>query len=60
VRVLPSERLISGDSEGVPLPDSHSELPPVIRRTAKRLRFGCAARDNWMLRRPRMRSPDCG
>jgi hypothetical protein len=23
-------------------------------------RFGCAARDDWMLRRPRMRSPDCG
>lgn len=33
VRVLPSERLISGNSEGVPLPESHSELPPVIRRT---------------------------
>ncbi|RZN10115.1 AI-2E family transporter [Bradyrhizobium genosp. SA-3] len=33
VRVLPSERLIPGNSEGEPLPDSHSELPPVIRRT---------------------------
>ncbi|WP_027530190.1 AI-2E family transporter [Bradyrhizobium sp. WSM3983] len=33
MRVLPSERLISGNSEGVPLPESRSELPPVIRRT---------------------------
>lgn len=33
MRVLPSERLIPGSSEGDPLPDSHSELPPVIRRT---------------------------
>ncbi|RXH01579.1 AI-2E family transporter [Bradyrhizobium zhanjiangense] len=33
VRVLPSERLIPGNSDGEPLPDSHSELPPVIRRT---------------------------
>ncbi|TFV45226.1 AI-2E family transporter [Bradyrhizobium niftali] len=33
VRVLPSERLISGNGEGAPLPDSHSELPPIIRRT---------------------------
>lgn len=33
MRVLPSERLISGNSEGVPLPESHSELPPVVRRT---------------------------
>jgi predicted PurR-regulated permease PerM len=33
VRVLPSERSISGNSEGAPLPDSHVELPPVIRRT---------------------------
>ena len=33
VRVLPSERLISGNDEGDPLPDSHVELPPVIRRT---------------------------
>nr|WP_249794891.1 AI-2E family transporter [Bradyrhizobium sp. Oc8] len=33
VRVLPSERLISGNDEGTPLPDSHTELPPVIRRT---------------------------
>ncbi|WGD51858.1 AI-2E family transporter [Bradyrhizobium sp. CB1650] len=33
MRVLPSERLIPGNSESAPLPDSHSELPPVIRRT---------------------------
>ncbi|MBH5399349.1 AI-2E family transporter [Bradyrhizobium sp. CNPSo 4010] len=33
MRVLPSERLISGNSEGDPLPESHVELPPVIRRT---------------------------
>lgn len=33
MRVLPSERLIPGHSEGDPLPDSHVELPPVIRRT---------------------------
>ncbi|AMA60481.1 AI-2E family transporter [Bradyrhizobium sp. CCGE-LA001] len=33
MRVLPSERLIPGNSEGEPLPDSHTELPPVIRRT---------------------------
>ena len=33
MRVLPSERLISGNDEGTPLPDSHAELPPVIRRT---------------------------
>ncbi|WP_440642463.1 AI-2E family transporter [Bradyrhizobium sp. PUT101] len=33
MRVLPSERLISGNSEGDPLPESHAELPPVIRRT---------------------------
>ena len=33
MRVLPSERLISGNGEGAPLPDSHSELPPIIRRT---------------------------
>ncbi|UPK36566.1 AI-2E family transporter [Bradyrhizobium sp. 186] len=33
MRVLPSERLIPGNSEGAPLPDNHSELPPVIRRT---------------------------
>lgn len=33
MRVLPSERLISGNSKGVPFPESHSELPPVIRRT---------------------------
>ncbi|MDN5000221.1 AI-2E family transporter [Bradyrhizobium sp. GCM10027634] len=33
MRVLPSERLISSTDEGTPLPDSHIELPPVIRRT---------------------------
>lgn len=33
VHVLPSERLISGNGEGTPLPESRSELPPVIRRT---------------------------
>lgn len=33
MRVLPGERLSSGNSEGVPLPESHSELPPVVRRT---------------------------
>ena len=33
MRVLPSERPITGNSEGAPLPDSHVELPPVIRRT---------------------------
>ncbi|QOZ12269.1 AI-2E family transporter [Bradyrhizobium sp. CCBAU 51765] len=33
VRVLPSDRLISGSSEGEPLPESRGELPPVIRRT---------------------------
>ncbi|MBR0843064.1 AI-2E family transporter [Bradyrhizobium liaoningense] len=33
MRVLPSERLNPGNSEGSPLPDSHVELPPVIRRT---------------------------
>nr|QDF40286.1 AI-2E family transporter [Bradyrhizobium symbiodeficiens] len=33
VRVLPSERLTTGSSEGSPLPDNHSEIPPVIRRT---------------------------
>lgn len=33
MRVFPGERLISGNSESVPLPESHSELPPVIRRT---------------------------
>lgn len=33
MRVLPSERLISGNSEGEPLPESRGELPPVIRRT---------------------------
>lgn len=33
MRVLPSERSAPGNSEGAPLPDSHAELPPVIRRT---------------------------
>jgi predicted PurR-regulated permease PerM len=33
VRVLPSERIIPGNSEGTPLPERHGELPPVIRRT---------------------------
>jgi predicted PurR-regulated permease PerM len=33
VRVLPSERLIPDNSESAPLPDSQSELPPIIRRT---------------------------
>ena len=32
VRVLPSERLLSGEPEGTPLPDSKSELLPVNRR----------------------------
>ena len=31
---------------------------PMIRRTVKCFRFGCAARDAWMFRRPRMHSPD--
>ncbi|MCP3473805.1 AI-2E family transporter [Bradyrhizobium sp. CCGUVB1N3] len=30
---LPSERLLANDREGAPLPDSKSDLPPVIRRT---------------------------
>ncbi|WP_027515463.1 AI-2E family transporter [Bradyrhizobium sp. WSM1417] len=33
MRVLPSERMTSGSGEGTPLPESHGELPPVIRRT---------------------------
>jgi len=33
VRVPPSERLIPGNNESSPLPDSDAELPPVIRRT---------------------------
>lgn len=33
MRVLPSERMIPGNSEGTPLPEGHDELPPVIRRT---------------------------
>jgi predicted PurR-regulated permease PerM len=32
VRVLPSERLTSDNSESTPLPDSKTDLPPVIRR----------------------------
>jgi predicted PurR-regulated permease PerM len=32
VRVLPSERLLSSEPQGAPLPDSKSEAPPVIRR----------------------------
>lgn len=32
MRVLPSERLLSGEPEGTPLPDSKSELLPVNRR----------------------------
>jgi predicted PurR-regulated permease PerM len=33
VHVLPSERLLSGEGEGTPVPASTAELPPVIRRT---------------------------
>jgi predicted PurR-regulated permease PerM len=33
VRVLPGERLLSNQDESTPLPDSRSDLPPVIRRT---------------------------
>ena len=33
MRVLLSERLLASDGEGTPLPDSRSDLPPVIRRT---------------------------
>jgi predicted PurR-regulated permease PerM len=33
VPVLPGERLLSGESEGAPLPESRTDLPPVIRRT---------------------------
>jgi predicted PurR-regulated permease PerM len=34
VRVLPTERLLSDNNhEGTPLPESQSDLPPVIRRT---------------------------
>ena len=32
VRVLPTERLLPGAETGSPLPESRSELPPVIRR----------------------------
>lgn len=28
--------------------------------SVKRFEFGCAAREAWILRRPLMRSPDCG
>jgi predicted PurR-regulated permease PerM len=33
LRVLPNERAPSSEAVGTPLPDSPSELPPVIRRT---------------------------
>jgi predicted PurR-regulated permease PerM len=33
VRALSSERLLSSEPEGTPVPDSQAELPPVIRRT---------------------------
>ena len=33
MRVLPSERLIPGTGEGTPLAESHTEAPPIIRRT---------------------------
>ena len=33
MRVLPSERLIGAEDGSKPLPESRSELPPVIRRT---------------------------
>src|SRR5262249_49465310 len=33
---------------------------PMTRRTAKRFLLGCLARVICMLRRPRIRSPDCG
>lgn len=33
VRVLPTERLLPDAKDGSPLPESHSEQPPVIRRT---------------------------
>ncbi|WP_198963965.1 AI-2E family transporter [Bradyrhizobium sp. Y36] len=33
MRVLPSDRPMPGRNDGDPLPDSHAELPPVIRRT---------------------------
>jgi predicted PurR-regulated permease PerM len=32
VRALPNERALPGEPAGTPLPDSRSELPPVIRR----------------------------
>ncbi|MDE2376185.1 AI-2E family transporter [Bradyrhizobium sp.] len=32
MRVLPGERLLSSQDQGTPLPDSRSDLPPVIRR----------------------------
>src|SRR6516164_8716089 len=39
--------------------DQRSPLP-MTRRTAKRFLLGCLARVICMLRRPRIRSPDCG
>src|ERR1700758_186320 len=33
---------------------------PTMRLTVKRFELGCATREAWMLRRPLMRSPDCG
>ena len=33
MRVLPNERGRPSETVGTPLPDSKSELPPVIRRT---------------------------
>src|SRR4051794_22457697 len=33
VPALPSKRMTPGNGEGPPLPESHAELPPVIRRT---------------------------
>src|SRR5215471_15939823 len=33
---------------------------PMIRRTEKRFLFGWTVLLSWILRRPRMRSPDCG
>src|SRR6202035_6123933 len=32
LRVLPNERALSKEATGTPLPDSRTELPPVIRR----------------------------
>src|SRR3984893_2276529 len=33
LRVLPNERALPEEAAGTPLPDSRTELPPVIRRT---------------------------